>query len=65
MAYFAVRSQDNRQRAIVQQLSRANASLREQQRSLNDPATILRDARTLGMVRPGEHPYAVTGLPAH
>jgi cell division protein FtsB len=65
LAYLAVRSQDNRQRAIVQQLSRANASLREQQRSLNDPATILLDARTLGMVRAGEHPYAVTGLPTH
>jgi cell division protein FtsB len=63
IAYFSVRSQDNQQRAIVQQLSRSNASLRAQQRSLNDPATILSDARALGMVRPGEHPYEVTGLP--
>jgi cell division protein FtsB len=65
VAYLAVRSQANRQRAIVQQLSRANASLRAQQQSLNDPATILRDARALGMVRVGEHPYEVTGLPNH
>jgi cell division protein FtsB len=65
LAYLAVRSQANRQRAIVQQLSRANASLRAQQRSLNEPATILRDARALGMVRVGEHPYEVTGLPNH
>jgi cell division protein FtsB len=63
LAYLAVRSQADRQRAIVQQLTRANAGLRAQQRSLNDPATILRDARALGMVRPGEHPYEVTGLP--
>jgi cell division protein FtsB len=65
LAYLAVRSQANRQRAIVQQLSRANAALRAQQRSLNEPATILRDARALGMVRVGEHPYEVTGLPNH
>jgi cell division protein FtsB len=63
LAYFSVRSQANRQRAIVQQLARSNASLRAQQRSLNDSATILSDARALGMVRPGEHPYELTGLP--
>jgi cell division protein FtsB len=65
IAYFSVRSQAAQQRAIVQQLSRSNASLRAQQRSLNDSATILSDARALGMVRPGEHPYEVTGLPGH
>jgi cell division protein FtsB len=65
LAYLAVRSQANHQRAIVQRLSRSNASLRAQQRSLNDPTTILRDARALGMVRIGEHPYEVTGLPGH
>jgi len=65
LAYLSVRSQANQQRAIVRQLSQANASLRARQRSLNDSATILRDARALGMVRPGEHPYEVTGLPSH
>jgi cell division protein FtsB len=65
LAYLAVRSQANRQKAIVHQLARSNASLRAQQRSLNDPATIVRDARALGMVRVGEHPYEVTGLPSH
>ena len=65
LAYLAVRTQTNRQRAIVQQLSRSNASLRAQQRSLNSPSTIVRDARSLGMVRVGEHPYEVTGLPNH
>ena len=63
IAYFSARSQADQQRAIVQQLTRSNASLRAQQRSLNDPTTILSDARALGMVRPGEHPYEVTGLP--
>lgn len=64
LAYLSVRSQANHQQAIVQQLRHSNAALRAQQRSLNDPATIARDARRLGMVRVGEHPYEVTGLPA-
>jgi cell division protein FtsB len=63
LAYLSVRSQAAQQHAIVQQLQRSNASLLAQQRSLNTPATILRDARALGMVRVGEHPYEVTGLP--
>ena len=65
LSYLAVRGQANRQRAIVQQLTHANAALRAQQRSLSSPATIVRDARALGMVRVGEHPYEVTGLPNH
>ncbi len=65
LAYLSVRAQSGHQRAIVQQLTGSNASLRAQQRSLNDPSTILRDARALGMVRVGEHPYEVTGLPNH
>ena len=65
VAYFSVHAQANQQRAIVQQLTRSNASLRAQQQSLGEPSTILTDARALGMVRPGEHPYEVTGLPGH
>jgi cell division protein FtsB len=65
LAYLSARRQAGRQRAIVQQLKASNASLRAQERSLNNPATILRDARALGMVRVGEHPYEVVGLPKH
>jgi cell division protein FtsB len=65
LAYLAVHSQADHQRAIVHQLSRANAGLRAQQTSLNSEATIVSDARALGMVRVGEHPYEVTGLPNH
>jgi cell division protein FtsB len=65
LTYLSVRSQASQQSAIVQQLKQSNASLRAQQRSLNNPVTILRDARALGMVRVGEHPYEVTGLPKH
>jgi cell division protein FtsB len=63
LAYLSVRSQAGQQAAIVDQLKQSNANLRAQERSLNSPSTILRDARALGMVRVGEHPYEVTGLP--
>jgi cell division protein FtsB len=65
LAYLATRSQAQQQLAVVHRLVRENALLAAQQRSLNDPATIERDARALGMVRPGEHPYVITGLPKH
>ena len=42
--------------------ARERAALERSSDSLNDPATIERDARALGMVRPGERPYVVTGL---
>ena len=63
LSYFSARSQDDRQQAIVRQLQRANAQLVRQQKALNEPATIIRDARVLGMVRAGERPYVITGLP--
>jgi cell division protein FtsB len=65
IAYLSVRTHANQQKAIVQQLTRSNASLSAEQHALGEPATILSDARALGMVRPGEHPYEVTGLPGH
>jgi cell division protein FtsB len=65
LAYLSARSQSQTQQAIVRNLQRDNASLMRQQRSLRDPATIELDARALGMVRPGERPYVVTGLPGH
>jgi cell division protein FtsB len=61
VAYLSVRSLANQQASLVHRLSRENAALAKQQRSLNNPATIQRDARALGMVMPNERPYAVTG----
>jgi cell division protein FtsB len=63
MAYLSVRSQSQQQQAIVRELERQNAGLAAQERSLKDPATVQREARALGMVRMGEHPYVITGLP--
>jgi cell division protein FtsB len=61
LSYVSTREQAGRQRTIVQRLQRQNAQLSREQTSLNDPATIVRDARGLGMVRPNEQPYVITG----
>jgi cell division protein FtsB len=65
MAYLSVRSQSRQQQAIVRNLERQNANLAAQERSLKSPAMVQREARALGMVRMGEHPYVITGLPKH
>jgi cell division protein FtsB len=64
LSYFAVRAQAAQQRAIAEHLSKQNAQLASEQRSLTNPGTIVRDARALGMVRLGEHPYVITGSSA-
>jgi cell division protein FtsB len=65
IAYVQARSEADHQQAIVTSLERQNAALARQQKQLNDPATIIKDARELGMVWMGERPYAVNGLPNH
>jgi cell division protein FtsB len=65
LSYLHASSQAGRQAAIVKKLKAENAQLAREQKSLNDPATIVRDARALGMVKQGERPYAITGLPGH
>jgi cell division protein FtsB len=63
LSYLSTTAEANRQSAIVKRLARDNATLTKQRGSLNDPATIERYARVLGMVQAGERPYVVTGLP--
>jgi cell division protein FtsB len=65
VSYFSTRAQADGEQAIVTQLSRENASLLRQQHSLSSPATIVRDARSLGMVRPNELPYVIMGHSGH
>jgi cell division protein FtsB len=65
LTYLSVRSQTSQQQAVVDRLRRQNANLIRQQDALNNPATIRQQARALGMVFPGERPYAVTGLPGN
>lgn len=63
LAYLSASAQASRQQAVVTRLEHQNAALSRQQRALNQPATIVRDARALGMVRPGERSYVLTGHP--
>ncbi len=65
LSLLSTHSQADQQLALVHKLARENQGLIQQQKSLNDPATITRYARALGMVKPGERPYAITGLPGH
>ncbi len=65
LSLLSTRSQAAQQQAIVRTLTRQNAQLVKERNSLNDPSTIERDARALGMVKAGERPYVVTGLPNH
>ena len=50
-------------RADVQRLERENKRLRARRTALRDPVALEREARRLGMVRPGEKPFVVSGLP--
>ena len=65
VSYFSTRAQADGEQAIVTQLAKENASLARQQRSLSNPATIVHDARALGMVRPNELPYVIMGHSGH
>lgn len=65
LSYLSTSAQASSQAAIVDQLARQNAQLETQQRALSNPATIVRDARALGMVRPNERPYVITGHSGH
>jgi hypothetical protein len=47
----------------VRALKRENRRLRERRAALNDPRTMEREARRLGLVKPGERPFIVRGLP--
>lgn len=65
LSYLSTRGQAEQQLSIVKHLVRDNKRLERQQQALDNPATIQQRARALGMVRPGERPYVITGLPNH
>jgi cell division protein FtsB len=65
LSYFSTRAQAASQAAIVARLTRENAALARTQRSLSDPATIIAEARALGMVRPNERSFVIVGHSGH
>lgn len=62
-SYISTRHEAAQKRAMVQKLREENVRLKQRARSLRDPAALERDARRLGMVRPGDRAYVVKGLP--
>jgi cell division protein FtsB len=55
--------ESKQRRGEVQQLERQNDALRARRTALRDPRTLEREARRLGLVKPGERAYIVRGLP--
>lgn len=57
--------ESRRDSAQVQVLEHQNRTLRGQHTMLASPSTVQEEARRLGMIRPGEQAYSVSGLPAN
>jgi cell division protein FtsB len=53
------------ERGQLAALERQHASLEAMHASLASPATIMAEARRLGMIHPGERAYVITGLPSN
>jgi cell division protein FtsB len=62
-SYWSTRQEAQAKRNEVQRLQRENTRLRERRAALRSKGTLEKEARRLGMVRPGERPYSVSGLP--
>jgi cell division protein FtsB len=64
-SYLSTAQQAHRQRADIRRLESDNARLRARRRALERAGTLEQEARQLGMIRPGERPYILEGLPAN
>ena len=62
LALISTHAEAQHEQALVSSLRRQNRGLARRQQSLSQPATIVRYARELGMVRSGERSYSITGL---
>ena len=62
LTYVSTLQEAKQRRAEVAELQRENEQLRARKAELRDPRAIEREARRLGMVKPGERAYVVNGL---
>jgi cell division protein FtsB len=62
-SYWSAMQEAESRRNDVMRLKRENADLRARRETLRSEGALEREARKLGMVRPGERPYVVEGLP--
>ena len=60
--YLSARGEAEQRRAEVAELQRENDRLRARKAQLRDPRQLEREARRLGMDKPGERAYVVNGL---
>jgi cell division protein FtsB len=65
ISYLSTHRQASAAKATVDELAAQHHALLARRDALHDPATIIRDARGLGMVRPGEQSYAIIGHSGH
>jgi hypothetical protein len=63
IAFVHTWGQAKAHRAEVQQLQRENQRLVVRRKALQSSATLEREARRLGLVKPGERPFIVKDLP--
>jgi cell division protein FtsB len=62
-SYVSTWQESHRRAADVTALERESQQLRAKQRALKSPGVVESEARRLGLVKPGERPFVVTGLP--
>jgi cell division protein FtsB len=62
-SYWSTRHEAQAKRNEVQRLQREHVRLSERRAALRSKGTLEKEARRLGMVRPGERAYSVSGLP--
>jgi cell division protein FtsB len=62
-SYLSARGEARARSAEVAELRRENRRLRARRAALADPQALEREARRLGMVRPGEKSYVIEHLP--
>jgi cell division protein FtsB len=63
ISFFHTYREAQARRAEVGKLQAENKRLRARRLALNNPRTLEREARRLGLVKPGERPFIVKGLP--
>ena len=63
ISYLETWGEAGDRRAEVQRLKQENQRLRQRRDALRNPLVLEREARRLGMVKPGERGYIVKGLP--
>ena len=62
-SYVSTWQKAKHDRAVVASLKRENTRLKAERAALTHPAVLEREARGLGMTRPGERVFVLRGLP--